>query len=313
MKTSMSMVVSDTSGVYPDEQIVTGEAVALELRLAGAGSRGIAAVVDLLVMAVAQIAIFLLIIATDNVSLAAALTIVLSAEVLILLGYPVAMETLWHGQTLGKAMMGLRVVRDDGGPIRFRHAFVRGLVGLFLDKPGITSGLFALIPMIATTRKKRMGDILAGTMVLQDRVPGRLEAPVMMPPPLAGWAASLDLSGIDDALALRMRHFLGRAAALSPAARATLEHQLASEAAAKVGTPPAGTPAWAIISAVLAERRRRAFTATHQVPQWPSHAPTVAAPTTPYVETPLSEPATAGDGSSPQDVAPPGSGFAAPG
>ena len=106
------------------------------------------------------------------------------------------METLWRGRTLGKAAMGLRVVRDDGGPIRFRHAFVRGLVGVVLDKPGITYGLGALIPMHRDEHgKKRLGDMAAGTIVLQERVPAQLDAPVAMPPPLAGWAAGLDLAG----------------------------------------------------------------------------------------------------------------------
>ena len=68
--------------------------------------------------------------------------------------------------------MGLRVVRDDGGPIRFRQALVRGLAGVFLEKLGITYGLLALILIVAGASKKRLGDHLAGTIVLQERVPG---------------------------------------------------------------------------------------------------------------------------------------------
>ena len=56
---------------------------------------------------------------------------------LVFLGYPVAMETLTRGRTLGKMALGLRVVRDDGGPITFRQALVRGLVGLALERPGL--------------------------------------------------------------------------------------------------------------------------------------------------------------------------------
>ena len=186
-------------------------------------------------------------------------TVLIVGLVACTLGYPVAFETLWHGRTLGKAAMGLRVVRDDGGPIRFRQAFVRGLAAVFLEKLGLTLGLLALILIVAGASKKRLGDHLAGTIVLQERVPGRLEAPVAMPAPLAGWAASLDLSAVDDALALRMRQFLDRAGEFTPDARAGLEHQLATEVVAKVGAPPPHTPGWAIISAVLAERRRRAF------------------------------------------------------
>jgi uncharacterized RDD family membrane protein YckC len=290
-----------------DDQVITGEAVAIDMRLAGVGSRGIAALID---MAVSYTALFLLVFvmaAFDFGSLSAIITFLIVSLVLVLLGYPVAMETLWRGRTLGKAAMGLRVVRDDGGPIRFRHAFVRGAVGLFVDKPGITYYLGALIPMIATSRSKRLGDMAAGTVVVQDRVPGRIETPIMMPPPLATWAASLDLSGISDDLALRMRHFLGRAADLTPASRVALEHQLAAEATARVGAAPAGAPAWAVISAVLAERRRRAFSSQQpQAPAWPAHTPMMPAQQLPPANTgqPTAAP--------PDEPSPPTGGFVVP-
>jgi hypothetical protein len=126
----------------------------------------------------------------------------------------------------------------------------------------------------------------------------------MMPPPLAGWAAGLDLSGISDDLALQMRHFLGRARDLSPQARAALEHQLADTAVARVGAPPPGTPAWAVISAVLAERRRRAFMAQQPpAPAWPAHQPVMPAP----------PPVAAAPTTPPPDEPPPSGGFAVPG
>jgi uncharacterized RDD family membrane protein YckC len=256
--------------MHPDEQVVTGEAVALDLRLAGVGSRGVAAIIDI---AIATLAELLVISALGLVGYGAnsdaQTAILLVAIVGIILGYPVAFETLWRGRTLGKAIMGLRVVRDDGGPIRFRHAFVRGLTGVVIEKPGFSLGLLAFIPMLAGRRKKRIGDLLAGTVVLQERVPGNLDAPIAMPPPLAWWAASLDLSAVDDALALRLRQFLARANQFTPEARASLEHQLTSEVVLKVGPPPAHTPGWALIAAVLAERRRRAFDAMRPLPGQP--------------------------------------------
>jgi uncharacterized RDD family membrane protein YckC len=264
--------------MHPDEQVVTGEAVAVELRLAGAGSRGVAALIDIVIVTVAQLLLLFLIVGIASGGNGDAIAAVLIVTVVgITLGYPVAMETLWRGRTPGKAIMGLRVVRDDGGPIRFRHALVRGLIGVVLDKPGLSSGLLAFVPIMASARNKRAGDYFAGTIVLQERVPGRIDAPVAMPPPLAGWAAGLDLSVVDDALALRLRQFFGRATQLTPDARATFEHQLASEVVTRVGTPPAGTPAWAVITAVLAERRRRAFIATQPAAAPPWAVPTAAA------------------------------------
>jgi uncharacterized RDD family membrane protein YckC len=250
-----------------DEPVVTGEAVEIALPLAGIGSRGVAALIDYAVMTAGLVALLAVIIgfgASDDFT--AVLTEALVVVVLVQVGYPVALETLWHGRTLGKAAMGLRVVRDDGGPIRFRHAFVRGLVGAVLDKPGISYGLLALVPMLVSKRAKRLGDLAAGTIVLQERVPARVDPPIPMPPPLAGWAATLDLTGIDEALASRVRQFLTRAGELHPATRDTIERQLVGEVSSRLGHPPPPAPGWAILAAVLAERRNRAFAAAMPPP-----------------------------------------------
>jgi uncharacterized RDD family membrane protein YckC len=296
--------------MHPDEQVVTGEAVALELRLAGPGSRGIAALIDLFIVTAVQLVALLPILLGDWGSAAAAQTVLIVAVVGITLGYPVAFETLWRGRTLGKAWMGLRVVRDDGGPIRFRHAFVRGLVGVVLEKPGFTEGLLALGFIAGNSRKKRIGDLAAGTIVLQDRVPGNIDAPMAMPPALAGWAAGLDLAGVDDALALRMRQFLGRAAQLAPGAREAFEHQLAADLVARVGPAPTGSSGWTVITAVLAERRRRAFEATQTVPA----APWATADAPPAVgSSPLIKPTSSASHAESAPPPPSPTGFAPPG
>lgn len=240
------------------EPIVTGEAVAVALRPAGIGSRGIALVID----QATQLALLLLLLWAaasigETADTAAAAALVLSLFVGVTLGYPVGFETLWRGRTPGKAAMGLRVVRDDGGPIRFRQAFVRGLVGVVIDRPGLSGGLLALVPMLATARSKRLGDLAAGTLVVQERVPAKIPPPPQMPPPLAGWAAGLDLTQVTDDLALELRHFLARAGQLAPWARDEMGHRLQQELLARTGPPPANTPAWAYFAAVLAERRRR--------------------------------------------------------
>lgn len=240
-----------------EQPIVTGEAVALDLRPAGIGSRGVALVIDLVIQLVITIAWVYAVSKTGGADDAAVEAIVLSLFVATLLGYPVAFETLWRGRTPGKAVMGLRVVRDDGGPIRFRHAFVRGLVGVVVDRPGLSSGLLALVPMLATKRSKRLGDLAAGTVVVQDRVPTRIAAAPTVPAALAGWAAGLDLSGVSDALALEIRQFLGRAQQLSPPIRAEMGNRLLEQTAALVGPLPAGMTPWTYLQTVLAERSRR--------------------------------------------------------
>lgn len=284
-------------------QIVTGEAVALDLRVARLGSRMVAALIDAVVQfGFLLVAILLLALAGPSFDEAAGAALTLSLYLLVVLGYPVAMESLWGGRTLGKAAMGLRVVRDDGGPIRFRHALVRGLVGVVVERPGATFGIAAIVSSLANARSKRLGDLAAGTIVIQERVPVRYTRAVFMPQPLIPWAQSLDLSRLPDDLALAARQFLDRAPQLNPAAREQVGHSITSAVLAAVTPPPPpGTPGWAILSAVLAERRRRDELRLHQqqyagvpaqswqgppqpgwgpnpaVPPWQASAPRVAA------------------------------------
>ncbi len=244
-------------------QVVTGEAVALDLRLAKLPSRLVAAVIDLalqIVVLIGALTLGAVVFRGPDAGLAATLAILLI--VVVFLGYPITMETLTRGRTLGKMAMGIRVVRDDGGPIGFRQALVRGLFAGLVEKPGLLFGFTAplgVLVMLISSKGKRIGDLTAGTVVLQERVPApRTVYYSAMPPPLAGWAATSDLTRVDDALALSMRQFLSRYPQLQAHARATLGDQLATAVASVVTPPPPpGTPSWAYLAAVLAERRRR--------------------------------------------------------
>jgi uncharacterized RDD family membrane protein YckC len=233
--------------------VVTGEAVVLDVRLAHWPSRLLARLIDFAAQFVLLIVGVLTLgrIAIDSdPALAVVIGIVL--DVFIFIGYHVILETIWRGRTLGKAALGLRVVRDDGGPVRFRHALVRGLM-FPLESWGP-----ALVASIISKRSKRLGDMLAGTIVVLERVPGRTALPVQMPPPLVMWATTLDLSRFGDDLAMACRQFLGRQGELNAAARDAMGNQLVAAVLACVTPPPPpGTPGWAYLSAVLAERRRR--------------------------------------------------------
>jgi uncharacterized RDD family membrane protein YckC len=239
-------------------QLVTGEAVALDLRPARLVSRMIATVIDFGIEAVALWAFTFAFANTISISdsdWALAIGILVAGALVV--GYPVAWETLWNGRTPGKAALGIRVVRDDGGSIRFRHALTRALFNV-IERPGITFGSAAVIVSLLSRRGKRIGDLVAGTFVLQERLPKQRLTPISMPPQLAAWAATLDLSRLPDDLALAVRSFLGRAGDLRPDARDRLGTQLAQSVAACTSpSPPPGTPGWAYLAAVIAERRRR--------------------------------------------------------
>ncbi|HEY7324274.1 MAG TPA: RDD family protein [Streptosporangiaceae bacterium] len=241
-------------------EIVTGEAVALELPAAAFPSRIAALLLDM----AAEIALFLLVfipvVATTAHNGSYAAAVFVASYVGVIVGYPTVFETLSRGKTLGKLALGLRVVGDDGSPVRFRQAFVRALAGS-VEIWSIVLTPVALISSLVSARGKRVGDHFAGTYVISERVPAaRTLQPVfaVVPPPLAGWAQSLQVDGLSAQAAEAAASYLRRFAELSPSARESLGLQLASTVATEVSPPPpAGTPPPAYLSAVLAVRRQK--------------------------------------------------------
>jgi uncharacterized RDD family membrane protein YckC len=240
------------------EDLVTGEAVVLDLRPASFLTRGIAIILDYLALVITMIVLFwalALVISFSDAALGSA--VVLVALVGALVGLPVTVETFTRGRSLGKLAMGLRVVRDDGGPIRMRQALIRALLGVF--ELWLSQGSIAIIASLSNRRGKRIGDHLAGTYVIRERTAAAaFSPPAVMPPRLAGWAAGADLGRMPDRLAVAVRQFLGRAQKLHPASRERLGLSLAQQLQQYVAPPPpAGTHPEEFLAAVLAERRER--------------------------------------------------------
>lgn len=245
-------------------ELVTGEAVALELRPAKLPSRALAVLIDMVVAWSAYLAVTLgLLAAAGSLDDAAVAAIAVATFVLVLVGVPIAVETLSHGRSLGKLACGLRVVRDDGGPIRFRHALVRGAVGVV--EILMTFGVVACIASLVSERGRRLGDVFAGTLVVRERVPaGRTEYVPAPPPWLVGRFAELDLSAVPDGLWLAVRQYLTRMGQLDPQVGWAMAERLANDVVARTGAPaPEGVPPAAFLAAVVQERQareaRRAF------------------------------------------------------
>lgn len=273
------------------EEIVTGEAVVLDLPCARFPARILSRIIDMAVELLLFGVISILVgVADANNSLdsATVAALILTGFVLVIVGYPVAFETLSRGRTLGKLALGLRVVADDGGPERFRHALVRALAGAV--ECWALFGVPALITSMISARGKRLGDIFAGTFVLRERAPRAASTPylavpasgpygpgtapyggaapyqgpgpgtAMMPidPALQPWAASLDLSALPDPLAASAASYLSRYWQLNSEPRDALGQQLAADVAARVSpSPPPGLAPAAYLHTVLAERRNR--------------------------------------------------------
>ncbi|GGW75880.1 membrane protein [Streptomyces lucensis JCM 4490] len=239
-------------------ELVTGEAVALELRPARLPSRALAVLLDLVVAVFAYVFVSVLLLAsTASLDEAAQTALSIATFLLVLVGGPIAVETLSHGRSLGKMAFGLRVVRDDGGPIRFRHALVRGAVGVV--EILMTLGVVACIASLVSARGRRVGDVFAGTLVVRERIPVVRAGFVPPPPPwLAGRFSGLDLSGVPDGLWLAVRQYLTRMGQLDPQVSVGMAQRLADDLAARTGAPvPQGLPPAAFLAAVVHERQSR--------------------------------------------------------
>ncbi|MGW1276045.1 RDD family protein [Streptomyces tsukubensis] len=244
--------------------LVTGDAVVLGVQPAKLPSRALALVIDLVVVWGLFLVVMVgLALTTASLDPAAGRALGIAAFLLIPVGAPIAVETLTKGRSPGKLACGLRVVRDDGGPVRFRHALVRGAMGAV--EITLTMGVVAAIASLVSARGRRIGDVFAGTLVVRERVPGARVAEVPAPPLwLVGRFAQVDLSGVPDGLWLAVRQCLTRLGQLDPGVARAMAAGLADELVARTGAAvPEGAPPEAFLAAVVQERQardaRRAF------------------------------------------------------
>jgi uncharacterized RDD family membrane protein YckC len=236
---------------------VMPEAVELDLPAASIGLRICSALIDLVIVVAVLLAGIALVgqsaVLADQALLQALVTLALVAAVIAV---PVAQETLLRGRTVGKLALGLRTVRDDAGPIGLRHAVIRAL--LMFVEVWLSGGSIAVIVALSNAKGKRLGDYLAGTYVVRDRVKLTGAPAPTSDPLLESWARGADMAALPDSLTVAVRQVLDRASTMTPAHHAALTAQLFSTVVAHVSPPPpAGAPPLAVMATVLAERRRR--------------------------------------------------------
>lgn len=243
------------------DDIILGEGVAIDSGAAPVTMRIGSGLIDIIVYGLIFVGLTILV---GNVfvnfdgGLGTAITI--SVLVLSLVVLPATVETLTRGLSLGRLAVGLRVVRDDGGPVTARHAFIRSLLGFF--EIFASAGIVAISIAVVNDRGKRLGDIIAGTYSMRTRGGRSALPPIVMPPALATWSATADVARLPDGLALTARLFLGRVASMDVAARARLAHSIARSLGRYVSPPPPeGTHPETFIAAVIATRRDRDYAA----------------------------------------------------
>nr|WP_314843588.1 RDD family protein [uncultured Microbacterium sp.] len=244
------------------DEVLSGEAVAIDVQPIGFVLRAAGAIIDmLLAFGVFVLWIFLRIWlldvgildeATDRIATVVAL--VVSFVVL-----PITMEVALKGRSLGKLAVGGRIVRIDGGAPGFRHAFIRALLGVL--EVFMTFGGIAVLAGAFSSRSQRLGDMVAGTYSQRVRTP-RLDSTVpVLPPSLAGWAQIADVARLPDRLARRISQFLVSAPRMLPGARLRVAQDLLAEASAFVSPVPAAGPEEILvgITVIRRERERRAL------------------------------------------------------
>jgi uncharacterized RDD family membrane protein YckC len=297
------------------EQVVTGDAVILDVQIAQLPVRALSAMIDIAVILVGYfigVALWAATLSQFDTALSAAILVIFT--VLTLIGYPLVFEIATRGRSLGKMALGLRVVSDDGGPERFRQALFRALasfveIWVFVGGP-------AVICSVLNSKGKRIGDIFAGTVVISERGP-RMSPPPVMPPNLAWWASSLQLSGLTTEQTELARQFLSRASQLDPQIRDQMAYRIAGDVVARISPPPPpGVPPQYVLAAVLAERHRRELERLRSVPAQPQAPPPQWGPPPPQWAPP--PPPQWGPPPQPHQATPPpvsseGGGFAPPG
>lgn len=166
---------------FEDEflSIDTPENVIFGYEVVGIGSRFMAALVDTGIIVVVQVVVYLtmLLIANNLFDIDIFSGWVMAVFGLIafvlLWGYYIFFEMLWNGQSPGKRLVGLRVLKTDGTPITLAESIIRNLIRL-IDFLPVFYGL-GVITMFVNAQSRRLGDLAAGTLVVRDQADLTLE------------------------------------------------------------------------------------------------------------------------------------------
>ena len=249
---------------HPDQHTIeTPEQMSLDLPMAGIGSRFLAMAVDTLI----QIGIGLVaLIVVGILGAAGALSRIQEYSVwlvatfvivvfLLMYGYFAIFEILWNGQTPGKRIAGIRVVKDSGRPLTAAESIGRNLFRIVDYLPGFYA--VGVLVALLNAKNKRIGDFIAGSIVIREASLSELKPVWQTPdaaaaqsrPPLGGAKLSIeDLSLIDT--------FLNRRHNLAPDVRSQMAHQILNRLKPKLLLPDdENWSAESILESLAYERR----------------------------------------------------------
>lgn len=247
-------------------EVETPDHVVLRYDLAGGGNRGFAALVDVvvasLIVAGLVVAWSLAVELTPFEATPAVTGIAVLALALIAWSYFVVLEWLWQGQTLGKRMFGLRVIRADGSPAGFVAVLVRNVVRVVDFLPAFYG--LGLLAIVVSSRSQRLGDLAAGTFVVRAPRP-RLDPVALRTGPRLAEGAAADVRGLPGELQRLVREFVAREAGLAERDRRAVAARIAAALRARIEIEP-GTDDVEAVRAVARALRSSAGAGTGERP-----------------------------------------------
>jgi len=231
--------------------IITPEAVVLDFHLAGLGSRALAYTVDLMVQLGALMVVLTAGGAVAIASETAGIVVMLIGLIAVVVLYSTLLETFNNGRTLGRMIVKTRVVTVEGAPVRFRHAFIRALLAI-VDLI-LSAGMIATMSSLVTRRGQRLGDMVAGTMVIREpeQVMHAGSIRFWAPTYLAAWANTVDTRGLGNDGYQIVREFVTRDALVEPA-RTQVADQVSAFVSERLphAARPATVPSWDYLTAI---------------------------------------------------------------
>lgn len=243
-----------------DESFISGEGVKLDLKPASPFVRAAAFLIDLTLYVGAFFVLFcILVVVTFDQGLPQTLVRAIFVIIIFLsLGVlPFVIEVFTHGYSLGKWAFNLKVVRRDGGIITARHAFVRAMTAIV--ETYMFFGLLSFMATVFSPRATRLGDIAAGTMVIQVPEP-IFYPPLVMPPDCAEWASHAQVLPIPDELHFECMNFLHNNRQILDQLRLSIAMSLAGRVSAFVSPkPPTSIHPERFLAAVLVVLRDREY------------------------------------------------------
>ena len=243
-----------------DESFISGEGVKLDLKPASPFVRAAAFLIDLTLYVGAFLVLFFSLVAVTfdqglPQTLARAIFVIIIFLSLVVL--PFVIEVFTHGYSLGKWAFNLKVVRRDGGIITARHAFVRAMTAIV--ETYMFFGLLSFMATVFSPRATRLGDIAAGTMVIQVPEPV-FYPPLVMPPDCAQWASHAQVLPIPDELHFECMNFLHNNRQILDQLRLSIAMSLAGRVSAFVSPkPPTSIHPERFLAAVLVVLRDRQY------------------------------------------------------